>query len=340
MQILEQDFVEYLTIKKKLAPKTVDSYRIRFLVVRRWLIENNVELTKHTFEKFLYRLKEKKLSNAALNTYIQTIKHLDGFCKDRDLPTGFSDGIENMPKTQSEINPLTPDEVERLINTHNEYKNRNGVECNDLDKKYLSLTAFIAITGCRFDEAASLKVKRLDVEGGRALLVNTKNKRNRYIFFNGEIKSVLRELVNGKSDEDLVFTNSKCQHMHAGDFNTDLRTRAGKAGITKRVHAHLLRHSFATQLYKNTHDITLVATILGHQDIKTTNDTYVHLDTEYLQKAVQRHPLMRKYVEPEEIILEFREMIENFHFEKDSRFKYIVSQSEGKLSFELVLKQK
>lgn len=338
MQISEQDFVQYLTIKKKLAPKTVDTYRIRFLVVRRWLVKNSAELTKHTFESFLYELKEKNLSNAALNTYIQTIKHLEGFCKDRDLPTGFSDGIESMPKTQPEIYPLTPEEVERLLCTHNEYKNRNGVNCDDLDKKYLALTTFLAITGCRFDEAVSLKVKRLDIEGGRAFLVNTKNKQNRYIFFNGDIKNVLKELINGKSDEDLVFTNSKGQHIHPGDFNTDLRVRAVKAGITKRVHAHLLRHSFATQLYKNTHDITLVATILGHKDIKTTNDTYVHLDTEFLQRAVQRHPLMRKYVEPQEIIRELKELIETYKLNEDERFSFELSERNNQLSLEISAK--
>lgn len=338
MQIAEQEFVQYLTIKKKLAPKTVDTYRIRFLVVKRWLLENRAELTKHTFEGFLYELKEKRLSNAALNTYIQTIKHLEGFCKDRGLPTGFTEGIENLPKTHPEINPLTPEEVERLLSAHLEYKNRNGVSCDDLDKKYLALTTFLALTGCRFDEAATLKVKRLDIEGGRAFLVNTKNKQNRYIFFNGDIKNVLKDLIEGKNDDDLVFSNSKGQHIHPGDFNTDLRVRAQKAGITKRVHAHLLRHSFATQLYKSTHDITLVATVLGHKDIKTTNDTYVHLDTEYLQRAIQRHPLMRRYVEPREIIREIKEVIETYKLKDDDRFSFELSERNNQLNLVVIAK--
>lgn len=297
MKIDEQDFIQYLTIKKRLASKSVKTYVSRFRIINKWLSDNKKTLSKQAVEDFLYIKKSKEnLSNSAVNTYIQALNHVEGFYKDRGLPTGFMDGIESLPKTQPEINPLTPEEIERLLNTHLEYKNRNGVNCGNLDKKYLTLTKFISISGCRFEESASLKVKRLDIGNGRAFLVNTKNRQNRYVFFEGEIKNDLEELIRGKEDDDLIFTNSKGQHMHAGDFNNDLRERAKKAGITKRVHAHLLRHSFATQLYKATHDITLVATILGHKDIKTTNDTYVHLDTEFLQKSIQRHPLFRKYI--------------------------------------------
>ena len=52
------------------------------------------------------------------------------------------DGTESLPKTQPEINPLTPEETERLLNTHLDYKNRNGVSCNDLDFKNLTFKFF------------------------------------------------------------------------------------------------------------------------------------------------------------------------------------------------------
>ncbi|MDO8658152.1 MAG: tyrosine-type recombinase/integrase [Candidatus Levybacteria bacterium] len=340
MEIEQQDFVQYLTIKKKLAPKSIKAYRIRFSIIKRWLLLHNTVLSKQIVEDFLYEKKEKEnLSNAAVNTYIQALKHIEGYCKDRGLSkAGFMDGIESLPKTQSEINPLTLEETERLLNTHLEYKNRNGVKCNDLDKKYLTLTAFLSITGCRFEEAASLKVKRLDIENERAFIVNTKNKHNRFIFIKGAIKQLLQDLIKEKNDEDLVFTNSKGQHIHPGDFNNDLRLRAKKAGIIKRVHAHLLRHSFATQFYKGTHDITLVATILGHRDIKTTVDTYVHLDTEFLQKSIQKHPLLRKYIEPKEILKEIKYSIDSFKIDDDDRFSYNVMITNNGLEVKIIIK--
>jgi len=335
MEIQEADFVQYLTIKKRLAPKTVDTYRIRFVVVKRWLVENNIELTKLSFESFLYKLKEEELSNAALNTYIQTVKHLEAFCKDRGLKTGFTEGIESLPKTHPEIVILSVEEIEKLLDTHLEYKNRNGVDCGDLDRKYSILTMFLAYTGARFDEAASLKVKRLDIPNGKATLVNTKNKQNRFIYFEGEIKDELEKLVRDKSAEDLVFTNSKNTKVKPGEFNNDLRLRAGRAGITKYVHAHLLRHSFATHLLISGVDVTMVASLLGHRDIQTTYETYVHLADDTLQRASRRHPLLRRSVDPREIIKITKEVLDNLHLDTDDRFHVSFFQEEGRLRFEL-----
>lgn len=338
MKIDELDFVQYLTIRQRLAPKTVDTYRIRFLVVQRWLNESELELNKYSFEKFLFDRKEEGLSNSALNTYIQTIKHLDGFCKDRGLRSGFSEGIENLPKTQSEIVLLSNDEMNRLLGTHLEYKNRNGVLCDDLDLKYLTLTQFLAITGCRFGEAATLIVKRLDIDNGRATLVNTKNKQNRYIYFEGPIKNSLQQIIQKRNPEDLVFTNSKEQFIKPGDFNNDLRRRANKAGIKKYVHAHLLRHCFGTQLVSADVDISKVATLMGHRDIKTTYETYVHLADDTLQKASRRNPLVRNYVDPSEVIKSVKEAIDSFKVDSDGRFHYEIKVTNHSLELRIATK--
>lgn len=338
MKIDEQEFVQYLTIKKHLAPKSVDTYKIRFLVVQRWLVENKTDLNKISFEKFLFELKEKELSNSTLNTYIQAIKHLDGFCKDRGLPAGFTDGIENLPKTQSDISILSNDEMNLLLSTHLEYKNRNGVNCEDLDFKYLTLTQFLAITGSRFGEATTLRIKRLDIENGKATLVNTKNRKNRYIYFEGPIKQSLKLLIQGRNPDDLVFTNSKDQFIKPGDFNIDLRLRAKKAGINKRVHAHLLRHCYGTQLVIADVDIAKVATLMGHRDIRTTFETYVHLADDTLQKASMRNPLVRQYVEPSEILKSLKESFDSYQLVNDKRFKFEITQTEGEFRCSVIVK--
>lgn len=336
MTIDERDFVQYLTIKRKLAPRSVKAYRIRFSVVMRWLTENKLELDKYSLEKFLFELKEKGLSNAALNTYIQAFGHLDKFCKDRGLPNGFTEGLENLPKTHPEIIILSIEEIHKLINVKMEYKHRNCIQNFDLDKQYRTLTNFIAQTGCRFEEAASLKIKRIDVANGRATFVNTKNKDNRYAYFNGPIKEDLEYLIKDRKPDDLVFTNSKGEHVKPGDYNDDLRVRAKKAGVTKYVHAHLLRHSFATHLLMSGVDISIVATLLGHRDVRTTFETYVHLADETLRKASMRNPLLRQYVQPSEIMKTIKDTLEGFHLQDDPRFKISLLQEDNKLKIELV----
>lgn len=337
MEISEQDFKKYLTIDAGLAKKSISTYLIRFRIIGKWLQNNNLTLTKLSVRDFLYqKSEEEKLSNSAVNTYLNTLKHIDKCYEYYDLPSGFAKGRKGLPKVKSVINPLSLDETYRLLDTPLTYENRNGADCSDLDRSYLGLTRFLSATGSRFEECAYLTVDKLDIDGRRAMLVDTKNKEHRFIFYNGPVIEDLRYLTQNKNPGDLIFTNSVGGRIYAGDFNNNLRRRAKKIGITKHVHAHLLRHTYASQSYNDSHDIGMVATLLGHKDIQVTYDTYVHLDTESIQRAADRHPLLRKYLAVDDAVQMLRERLDNLKIGEDKRFDpHIIVNNE-----ELVLRVK
>lgn len=340
LTIEENDFIKYLTIRKNLADRSVRMYMVRLRLINRWLIQEKKDLSKENIESFLFELKGKGLKNRSISTYIQTFRHIDKYCKDRKLPYGFMDDIENLKKTKSEIVILSIEEVEKLITTRLKHPNRNGVDNSDLDMKFLTFTAFLALTGCRFEEAASLLIKRIDIENGRASLVNTKNGDNRYVYFRGPIKKYLRILITGKNGDDLVFTNGKGKHLHATDYGDNLKKRAISAGITKWVYPHLLRHSFATHFYEATHDIAMVATLIGHRDIQTTFETYVHLADETIKKSSMRHPLMRNYVDTAERLREVKHVIDGMMLEESGKFKVNYIEQDNVFRIEIItLKQ-
>lgn len=336
MQIDEKDFISFITIKQNLAKQSIRHCIIRIRIINKWFAEK--ELTKENVEKFFLELKEKGLKNNSLNTYYFVFRQLKKYYKDRNLNDDFLDGFSSFRKTKPDIIIFTPEEIEKILNTSLKYGIYWGKDCNFLDFRYRTMTMFLAYTGCRYSEAAELKVKRLDLSTGRAIFINTKTNENRSAYFTEPLKSNLQELVEGRNPDDYVFRNSKETKIQVTDFSADLKKRAKVAGITKRTFPHNFRHSYITHMLEAGVPITEVASLVGHKDIQTTFSTYMHLADKTLQKAAMRHPMVRKNVDPKEIIKSIKETLENFHLENDPRFDYLISENGESLHFKLDVK--
>ena len=338
----ELDFIRYITIKKSLAANSVRLCKVRFNIINNWLKENNKELNKDSVEEFFFSLKQRGLNNNTLNTYFFTLRYIQDYIKDRGSDNNFFESFTAFTKVKPTIIILTPDEIESIINmplTYGHFYKRTAAEVTEiLDFRHRTVCMFLAYTGCRFDEMASLRVKLLDLSAGKATFVLTKNKEIRHAHITEPLISRLKKLVEGKNPEDLVFNSLTGGRIHPQDFIKDLKRRAVAAGVTKRVHPHLFRHSLATQLLMSGVDITMVAAILGHKDIQTTYENYVHLADETLKKAMYRHPLIRRNIDPKEIIKMLQDLIDGFKIDTDERFNYKLERGSNSLAFTMFVK--
>jgi integrase len=335
MTIDEKDFISFITIKQNLSEQSVRHCAIRIRVINEWFVDK--DLTKENVEKYFLELKmDKGLKNNTLNTYYFVFRQLKAYCLDRSLPADFLDGFKSFKKTKPDIIIFTQEEVEKILNTELTYGKFYGKDCSFLDFRYRTLTMFLAYTGCRYAEAAELRVKRLDLSAGRATFIQTKTNENRTVFFTDPLKSHLAELVKGRNPDDYVFRNTKEKQVHVQDYSDDLKRRAIAAGVTKRTFPHNFRHSYITHMLEAGVPITEVATLVGHKDIQTTYSTYMHLADKTLQRAAMRHPTVRKSVAPKETIKTIKEMLENFHLDDDPRFKFSILEEDNKLKIEIL----
>lgn len=335
MQINEKDFHSFVTIKLGLAPLSIHQCMSRLGIFNKWFTAN--ELNKENVELFFMFLKEKGLKNNSLNTYRFLLRHLVEYCKDRNLPSDFFNGFKSFKKTKPDIVIFTHEEIEKILNTQLAYGKFRGKDCNILDFRFRAMTMFLAYTGCRYSEAAELTAKHVDLSAGKATFINTKTNENRTVYFTEPLKSKLKILMEGRKQDERVFRNIMETCIQVTDFSSDLKRRAIVAGVTKRTFPHNFRHSYITHMLEAGVPITEVATLVGHKDIQTTYSTYMHLADKTLEKAAMRHPMVRKNVNPREILKTIKENLENFHLESDTRFTYNIFEDGGRLKFEVSL---
>lgn len=141
--------------------------------------------------------------------------------------------------------------------------------------------------GLRASEALNVRVRDVDWVSGQLMVRQGKGKKDRAVWLNDTDLELLRAWKARRPvAHEQLFTTLKGTPINDRDLREMVKRRARKAGIGKDVHPHLLRHTFATDLYRATTDIRLVQKTLGHADISTTM-LYTHLVDEAVAHAMR-----------------------------------------------------
>ncbi len=146
-------------------------------------------------------------------------------------------------------------------------------------------------TGIRIAELVNLDIDDVDLDGKHIRIMGKGNVPQ--VKF---LKTTLRTLLRGYLKERRKVATPECAALFVSSRGTRLCARQvaqrlaywlGKAGVTKNITPHGLRHTFATHLYASTSDLLMVKRALGHRDISTT-EIYTHLADERLEEALER----------------------------------------------------
>jgi integrase/recombinase XerD len=141
----------------------------------------------------------------------------------------------------------------------------------------LCMMTLMLNAGLRASEVLHLRGRDIDWTSGQLMVREGKGKKDRSLWLSEPDLELLRAWKSRRPVAgELLFTTLRGTPIKDRDLRAMVKRRARKAGIIKDVHPHMLRHTFATDLYRVTKDIRLVQKTLGHADLSTTM-IYTHL---------------------------------------------------------------
>lgn len=158
-------------------------------------------------------------------------------------------------------------EVREALNSREVEKMR--IACGSNIRDNLVLELFLA-TGCRVSEIVGMQVDEMDLDNG-CVKVLGKGQKERVVFLSDRALEYLDRYLDGRQSGPVILSiRAPHQGLHKNALENIVRAIAKRAGLTKRVFPHLLRHTFATRALNKGMPLPTLCDILGHASTETT----------------------------------------------------------------------
>jgi site-specific recombinase XerD len=296
---LKRQFLEYVEIEKGRALKTVenyDRYLTRFLSfakdVRNQEIAHPNDITDEAIREFRLYLNRQSagshrpsgatLAKKTQNYYLIALRSFLKYLARQGEKSLPAERIELAKTPERSLDLITTTELKRLL---------DAPEGDDLktlrDRAILQL---LFSTGLRVSELCAL-TQDVDFSGDE-FSVRGKGGKVRVVFISDEARQAVNAYLKNRKDmEDALFVkigNEGRKDQATGalarrSIERIVKHYAIKAGISKKVTPHVIRHCFATDLLSNGADIRSVQVMLGHANIGTTQ-IYTHVTDKHLRE--------------------------------------------------------
>ena len=288
-----EPFRDYLALEAGHSANTVEAYLRDLRRLGEFAATKGVrapaQITRTHLRDFVYLLKDLGLSPATIRREVSAVRTYFGFLiGEGRVGQDPSDRLESPQRWRRLPETLSVKEVEALLAAPNVDEPLAW-----RDRAFLEL-AYGA--GLRVSELCGLGVTGLLLEEGLVRVFGKGGKERLVPIGRGVIGAVstylhtLRPRLDRGKSGGRVLLNVRGEPLSRVGAWGIVKRCARRAGITKRVTPHTLRHSFATHLLEGGADLRAVQEMLGHADLSTTQ-IYTHVDREYLRSVhKQFHP--------------------------------------------------
>lgn len=283
---LRADYIRYIKTERRLSANTVEAYvddynEFMHFVLRIYGVAPE-EVNAAMISRFMQWLYSAKRSSASQARRLSGIKSLYNYLliteRVEQLPTESVDA----PKAERLLpDVLSVEEIDAMLRT---FDITTAKGCRDS-----AIVEVLYSTGLRVTELVTLRMNDLFFGEGYVRVIG-KGDKQRLV----PISSAARDKIQlymefrkpEKPSEPTLFLNNRGKPLTRVMVFTIIRQAAERAGITKSISPHTLRHSYATHLLEGGANIRQVQELLGHESISTT-EVYTHLDRRHLRSVVE-----------------------------------------------------
>ncbi len=289
-----EDYERFLRLEKSLSKNSVNAYIHDVTILAKFADEvvgkEPESIDSNDMSLFLEHIKDKGLNHRSQARILSGVKGLFKYLMiEEAIDVDPTMQIEGPKMTRKLPDVLSVEEIDAIEATFDLSKPEG--------QRNKAIIETLYSCGLRVSELVNLRITDLNFEQGFIKVTGKGDKERLVPIGQKAIKEINlykpdRNSLSSiqKGSENILFLNRRGKKLTREMIFTIVKNAAQKAGITKNISPHTLRHSFATHLIEGGADIRVVQEMLGHESILTT-EIYTHLDRHFLKETILRfHP--------------------------------------------------
>jgi len=286
-----EDFLAHLQVERRMSAHTLDAYRRDLQALSQWADAQDAgdvsKLQADQLRAFIAAEHRRGLSPKSLQRRLSACRSFYQWLLKHSRIAANPTAAIRAPKAPRKLpQVLDADEAKALVEVPTD------VPLGLRDRALLEL---FYSSGLRLSELCGLRWRDLDIGNGLVTVLG-KGSKQRSVPVGSHARAALTEWKDTQkpAGDAPVFPGRGGAPISPRAVQMRLRLLAQRQGLFKRVHPHLLRHSFASHVLESSGDLRGVQELLGHADIATTQ-IYTHLDFQHLAKVYDAaHPRAKR----------------------------------------------
>jgi integrase/recombinase XerC len=283
-------FLAHLAVERRMSAHTLDAYRRDLAALAAWVAAQSLDvlaLKNDELRAFVASEHRRGLSPKSLQRRLSACRSFYRWqLKLGRIAASPADAIRAPKAARKLPQVLDVDEAMQLVEVATDAP---------LGLRDRALLELFYSSGLRLSEVCALTWAGLDFAQGLVTVLG-KGSKQRVVPVGSHARTALQAWreASGGTPAGFVFPGRGGRQISARAVQLRMKQLAMQRGVYKRVHPHLLRHSFASHMLESSGDLRGVQELLGHADIATTQ-IYTHLDFQHLAKVYDAaHPRAKR----------------------------------------------